>query len=285
MVAAGKEEKALAIARNDYHENIPSITVIVDGGWAKRSHKHSYNSLSGVAIIIGNFMGVRNKYCATCFRAEKTNEEPQKHHCFKNWSGSSSSMESDIIVEGFQKAESQHGLRYTCFIGDGDSSVYLDLISKVPGWGYAIKKIECANHAKKNYRSSLEKLVHDIPSYKGKGKLTDGMHKWLTKAVRCAISMRSRESNKTLAIKLLREDLHNGPRHCFGIHTKCSTDCCKTAKIRQKLSSTSQGVFLAPSASQPASSDSVEHVIRNNLVSVSDIEEILSEQEQAWRCY
>ena len=72
-------------------------------------------------------------------------------------------MESDIIVEGFQKAESQHGLRYTYFIGDGDSSVYPDLISKDPGWGDALaKKIACANRATKNYHSSLEKLVHDI---------------------------------------------------------------------------------------------------------------------------
>lgn len=49
--------------------------------------------------------------------------------------------------------------------------------------------MECANHATKNYRSALEKLVQDNPSYKGKGKLTDGMRKRLTKAARCAITM------------------------------------------------------------------------------------------------
>ena len=147
MVAAGKEEKALAIARNDLHEGVPSITVVVDGGWAKRSHKHSYNSLSGVTIIIGKetgkilFMGVRNKYCSRCAQAENKNTEPPKHHCFKNWTGSSSSMETDILVEGFQKAESQHGLHYTRSVGDGDSSVYPNLIAKVPGYGYAIRKI------------------------------------------------------------------------------------------------------------------------------------------------
>ena len=67
-------------------------------------------------------------------------------------------MERDIHVEGFQKAESQHGLRYTRFVGDGDSSVYPNPIAKVLGYGYAIRKIECANHATKNYRSALEKL-------------------------------------------------------------------------------------------------------------------------------
>ena len=34
-------------------------------------------------------------------------------------------MESDIILEGFRKAEQQHGLQYINFIGDGDSSVHI----------------------------------------------------------------------------------------------------------------------------------------------------------------
>ncbi len=53
MVNAGQEEKKLAIARGEFHEGVPAITVIVDGGWSKRSHKHSYNAKSRVAIIIG----------------------------------------------------------------------------------------------------------------------------------------------------------------------------------------------------------------------------------------
>ena len=44
MLEAGKEEKRLAEERGDYHQGVPAITVIVDGGWSKRSHKHSYNA-------------------------------------------------------------------------------------------------------------------------------------------------------------------------------------------------------------------------------------------------
>ena len=54
-------------------------------------------------------------------------------------------MEPDIILEGFHKCEEEHGIRYIELIGDGDSSVYPTLISGIP-WGYAIKKLECANH-------------------------------------------------------------------------------------------------------------------------------------------
>ena len=55
--------------------------------------------------------------------------------CYKNWSASSSEMETDIILEGFLQAERVPGIRYTTIIGDGDRSAYLSLIQNVPGWG------------------------------------------------------------------------------------------------------------------------------------------------------
>ena len=72
MKEAGEEERQLAIERGDYHQGVPAITVILDGGWSKRSHGHSYNANSGVAIITGQatgkllHIGVRNKYCQAC---------------------------------------------------------------------------------------------------------------------------------------------------------------------------------------------------------------------------
>ena len=38
MTEAGREEKQLAEERDDYHQGVPCITVIVDGGWSKRIH-------------------------------------------------------------------------------------------------------------------------------------------------------------------------------------------------------------------------------------------------------
>ena len=86
-------------------------------------------------------------------------------------------METDAILEGFQQSEKVHGLSYTSFVGDGDSSVYPTLLQEVPAYGRAIKKLECANHACKCYRSSLETLVQNNPTYKGKGGLTLKMRK------------------------------------------------------------------------------------------------------------
>ena len=80
MIEAGKEEKRLAEEGDSYHDGVPAICVIADGGWSKRSHKHSYNANSGVGIILGKatgkllHIGVRNKFCTACSR-----NIPRKH--------------------------------------------------------------------------------------------------------------------------------------------------------------------------------------------------------------
>ena len=48
MAEAGQQEKRIAEEKGSFHEGVPAITVIVDGGWSKRSHKHTYNAKSGV---------------------------------------------------------------------------------------------------------------------------------------------------------------------------------------------------------------------------------------------
>ena len=78
------------------------------------------------------------------------------------------------------------------------------------------------------------KLIKDKPSYKGKHKLTESMRQKLTKAARCAVIMRSKESNKHKAAALLQEDILNGPLHCFGSHHKCKGDYCKVVQSLEK---------------------------------------------------
>ena len=118
LLIAGQKEKQLAIEQGNYHNRVPAITVVVDGGWSKRSHKHSYNANSGVGVIFGAatkallFIGVRNKYCSVCTISNRNNITVPSHQCYRNWSGSSCSMEADIILEGFRQSEIMHGLRY-----------------------------------------------------------------------------------------------------------------------------------------------------------------------------
>ena len=142
-------------------------------------------------------------------------------------------METDIILKGFLQSEQQHGLRYIEFIGDDDSSVFPALVSGVP-YGHYIKKLECANHAVKCYRTALENLINDKPLYKGRGKLTQKMRKKVTKAARSAIIMRSQEADKVQVVKKLQQDLLNSPLHCFGCHSNCSPDFWQTARQQEQ---------------------------------------------------
>ena len=216
--------------KQDTFEGVPAISDTVDGRWSKRSHKHSYNAKSGVAVVIGSVtkkflhLGVRNKYCCLCTVAANKGIPPKEYKCFRNWDGSSWAMETDMIVEGFKATESMHGLGYMRMTDDGDSSVLANVQTCVPGWGSKVTKVECANHAVKCYHSQLEKTTL---STKGifKGKLTQRAIKQLTVRARCAIKMHSLSKD----VKQLRKDLRNGPSHIFNDHTKYSPSFCKVA--------------------------------------------------------
>lgn len=109
------------------------------------------------------------------------NVAPPQHTCFKNWNGSSSGMEADIITEGFCKSIEMHGLRYKRFIADGDSSVFAKIKENVP-YGRYVEKLECTNHVLKNYGKALYKIKKDttIPAA-GRKLLTQNKIKDLEK--------------------------------------------------------------------------------------------------------
>ncbi|CAG4975823.1 unnamed protein product [Colias eurytheme] len=131
MDQAAEEEKNMAIAEGRVSKNgTPIIDVIADGVYAKRSYKKNYSALSGAAAIVGRkkgkllYLGVRNKYCYHCDRAEKKKSTMPEHFCSKNYSSPSTGMESEIIVEGFKQSLATHGRIYGRLISDGDSSTY-----------------------------------------------------------------------------------------------------------------------------------------------------------------
>ena len=89
------------------HQGVPAITVIVDGGWSKRSHCHSYNAKSSVGIIIGQATGkaASHRYQEQVLHSLHPRSPPDQHTCYRNWDMSSSEREADIILEGFKQVE------------------------------------------------------------------------------------------------------------------------------------------------------------------------------------
>lgn len=203
------------------------------------AHKHTYCAPGGVGIVVGArtkkllYIGVKVKTCRVCTTADIKQKPPKAHDCGKNWSGSSQAMEAAIFLEAFSECESVHGVRYMRFIGDGDSNTMARLLTEGPHWCKYITKIECANHACKCLRGSLERLVEDNPHYKGRQGLSKVKRVKITAGVRCAIKMRSREVEKIgkhKAVQKLKADIQNAPWHVFGHHSNCSKDFCLAKK-------------------------------------------------------
>jgi len=54
-----QEERQLAIDNRLHHQRMyHTITLVVDGGWSKKAHKHSYNAKSGVGMICSLLFGI-----------------------------------------------------------------------------------------------------------------------------------------------------------------------------------------------------------------------------------
>ncbi|GBN88648.1 hypothetical protein AVEN_93006-1 [Araneus ventricosus] len=234
------EERSLAIQRGDVDsEGIPLLTVVVDGSWAKRSYKTNYASLSGVAAIVGLeskkvlLVGVRNKYCVVCARAESKGLKPDEHKCFRNWMGSSSAMEADIIVDGFTKSVEMHGVKYARFIGDGDSNVYKKILDSMPYDNLTVEKIGCKNHLLRNMCNKLKDIARNGKiGHVTLRKLTGSCVLRIRTAVTMAIKYRKEEPSKTENDKImsLRQDIMNVPFHVFGSHENCEPYFCRDKK-------------------------------------------------------
>ncbi|XP_057662428.1 uncharacterized protein LOC130897534 [Diorhabda carinulata] len=246
---AGVQERRIAIEKGHIgKDSIPYITVIADGAWSKHSYKVNYDAASGVGVIIGQetkkvlFLGIRNKYCCLCARAENKEEQPIAHMCFKNWSGPSTGMESNIIFEGFKQSIEMHGVKYLCLVGDGDSSVTKKLADARP-YDTPVSKIECRNHLLRNYCTRLRALTQkktsskNLPvSVKQRNILMNSI-KRLRSGIIGAINYITTEKSEEChaeKFRLLKKDIYNGPYHVFGNHEKCETYfCSKMTNIDQ----------------------------------------------------
>jgi len=102
-----------------------------------------------------------------------------EHDWFKNWEVASSSVKCDILVEAFHKSEEQHGLRYTNFMGDEDSTVFFILKRNVAKYGFVFTKEKYLMFP----TLTGKYLVKNKPQYKGRNKLTEAQGKCLASTV------------------------------------------------------------------------------------------------------
>ncbi|GFU03616.1 uncharacterized protein TNCV_199691 [Trichonephila clavipes] len=93
-------------------------------------------------------------------------------------------MEVDGMLRIFNRSEKLHNLKYSNYIGDGDTKTFNALSENKPyGDDYLIQKIECVGHVQKRMGTRLRKLIlvyskkklSDGKTIGGKGRLTDSL--------------------------------------------------------------------------------------------------------------
>lgn len=178
--------------------NSCDITVSGDGTWKTRG----YTSQIGVCTVIGAETGkvidveVLSSSCKTCdlwkdkHSGNALEEWKAKHspNCLKNHAGSSCKMEVDGMIKIFHRSQTERGVKYINYIGDGDTKTFSSVVDSKPYGDMPIHKLECVGHVQKRMGARLRKLkleykskkLEDGRSLSGKGRLTDAIINKLT---------------------------------------------------------------------------------------------------------
>ena len=164
----------------------------VDGTW----QKHGRTSLIGVTVVMSWLTGqvldveVLSKHCHACVmkNVDEMDEDEyeewlatHKAVCDQNYEGSSNAMEVSGVERMWLRSVANLKVRYTTFIGDGDSKAFANLVQIKPyDDGVTLTKHECVGHVQKRLGTALRKLkksgVVDPDTgrpVKFMGKLTD----------------------------------------------------------------------------------------------------------------
>ena len=174
---------------------ICDVAVTVDGTWQKRGHSSKIGVVFVLSVQTGEVLDfeVKSLYCHECtahWHEDKTTDrfkrwlQDHQTECSINHSGSSEAMEAEAAKDIFLRSVEKLGLRYTVFVGDGDSSCFSSVKQKcfeVFGENYIIVKEECVGHIQKRLGSGLREYkrknkgskLSDGKEIGGKGRLTD----------------------------------------------------------------------------------------------------------------
>ena len=153
---------------------IPSCintAVSFDSSWKTRGFYSNMGFGSAISATTKKVLDyvLLNRTCEKCNRwsAERQNDTPEEYqkwydthkpNCFKNYSGSSQSMEPEAAKMIWSRSTEKRKLCYTTFIGDGDSKSYTQVSQMKPYDTLPIHKEECKSHVSKRVKKTLCKI-------------------------------------------------------------------------------------------------------------------------------
>ena len=194
----------------DGEELIANVAVTVDGTWQKRGHSSKIGVVFVISVLTGEILDyeVKSLFCHECKAHGSHDQDSVKYkewkkahekNCEVNHQGSSEEMEAVSAVDIFTRSIETRNLKYTTFVGDGDSSSFgrvKEALEKKFGERYVVKKEECVGHVQKRLGTALRKYKNDKKGQKlsdgkgvgGRGRLTDKvvdkMQNYYGKAIR-----------------------------------------------------------------------------------------------------
>ena len=174
---------------------IARVAVTVDGTWQKRGHSSKIGVVFVISVDTGEILDyeVKSLFCHECKAhtlqdpgSDEHKEWLRKHepNCSVNYKGPSEEMEAVAAVDIFSRSIKSRQLKYTTFVGDGDSSCFgkvKEAMFAKYGDTYEVTKEECVGHVQKRLGTALRKYKNDMKekqlsdgkSVGGKGRLTD----------------------------------------------------------------------------------------------------------------
>ncbi|GFV40929.1 uncharacterized protein TNCV_2665201 [Trichonephila clavipes] len=152
--------------------NSSDIIISGDGTWKTRG----YSSRVGVCAVIGDKTGkcidaeVMSSFSkgydswkrtkgVTCLQNWKILHVKE---CLKNHNGSAGMMETVGMVRIFQRSLSHRSVRYTSYIGDGDSKTFSSITASIRMEDITVSKIECVGHVQKNGNSFTKIKANEL---------------------------------------------------------------------------------------------------------------------------
>ena len=153
------------------NEKDSTCAVQMDGTWQRRGHASHHGVVTAISVDTGKCLDteVLTNICKGCKAREHMDHSSDAyakwkltHVCRVNHTGSAGAMELVGAVRIFSRSEYKHGLKYTKYLGDGDSAAYKKVTEVKPyGPEFPIEKLECVGHVQKRCGTRLRRLKNE----------------------------------------------------------------------------------------------------------------------------
>ncbi|GBM29710.1 hypothetical protein AVEN_156896-1 [Araneus ventricosus] len=153
--------------------------ITVDGSWQKRGFPSMNGLVTLISVDTDKVLDI-DIFSKHYICPNKTNHLQK---CKRNFEGNSVKMEVDGAQSIFRRSESKYNVRYTQYLGDGDSKALNTIIEKnMYGDQCSVTKLECIEHVMKRMGTRLRRLKTKMRGQKlSAGKTLSGRNR-LTEA-------------------------------------------------------------------------------------------------------